>query len=161
MKETIGLDIFDQIPLADAICITTNCSIIDNKNPMDGGVAGLAKKKWPYIEYIYGKLLQYVPKVPVILGFIRKKDMIFYSENVQDDSTCALIAFPTMPSISQYADLSLIIRNTELLSEMADQYNWKNVYLAAPGIGIGGLSYKDVHHEIKDILNNRFIVMRK
>lgn len=173
MLETNGLDIFDQIEIADAICITTNCSIYEfcgkKINPM-GALAGAAAKIWENIPYIYADLLLKSGAVPVILGYIEKnnKNLIEYNKehnNFNDISDknkyTALVAFPTMYEIGIAADLKLIERGAGLLYEMADRLNFNKVYLAAPGIGVGGLNYSVVSKVLEKYLDDRFTVMRK
>lgn len=147
MKETFGEDIFDKINIADAICITTNCSIFKEYgamiNPM-GALAGAAAKKWCNIPYIYGKLLNIIGAVPVVLGYIDKEN---HSDllSVYDTSSShynlefytALVAYPTMYEIGIPADLELVKRSAFLLNEMANMQNWKTIYTGSPGTGVG------------------------
>lgn len=178
MLETYGLDIFNQINEANAICITTNCSTYAKYNnlinPM-GALAGAAANRWEEIPIIYGNNIIQSGAVPVILGFISKLDnslfMNFNSHlekfSFADKDFTALIAFPTMYKIGESASLSLIKRSAELLVEMVDNIpsafnsSWDKVYLGAPGIGVGGLKYSDVKNVISPILDDRFIVMQK
>lgn len=174
MIETFGEDIFDQIQYADAICIATNCSIINKyQNPMGGGVAGAAKKRWPNIDEKYGELLRVVGHVPCILGYVDEHsnllefdsddwyDGIYNYESIDDNAFCAIVAYPTMHSINYPASLDLVIRSAKLLKEMADYRNWQSIYLVSPGTGIGGLDVDVVHGELRNILDDRFMVMQK
>lgn len=169
MLETNGLDIFDQIETADAICITTNCSIYEFNgkkiNPM-GALAGAAAKRWENIPYIYADCLLKSGSVPVILGYIEKNNKNLIKDNNFDEISdknkyTALIAFPTMYEIGSPADIKLIERGADLLYEMADRLNFNKVYLAAPGIGVGGLNYSVVSKVLEKYLDDRFTVMRK
>lgn len=165
MLEVTDLDLFDQISKADCICITTNCSIDDEgRNPMGGGVAGAARKRWPVIEYVYGNLLTIMPHVPCILGYINKNNTEIFvtpDEVVPDENWCALVAYPTMHSIMENADLNLVCYSAFFLAELADSHEWDNVFLVSPGTGIGGLSVDEVHPALNDILDDRFTIMRK
>lgn len=167
MKETIGLDIFNQIGRANAIAITTNCTLDPlGFNPM-GALAGQAAKRWEEIPDIYGQMLCFLPNVPVILGWIYHLDQakfqsVFSLKSIYDpENWCALVAFPTMNQIGEKASMPLIIRSAELLSEMADLFQWTNVYLGAPGIGVGGLTVEEVFPPLREILNDCFTVMQK
>lgn len=175
MFETYGENIFDKIPTASAICITTNCTILeDDTNPMPGGVAGAAVKFWsPYIQGIYGYALRTMPHVPCIIGYAARNDppdFVPVSEFMEDefasiqDEFCAVVAFPTMRSITSPASFKLVKRSAELLVELADINAWTDVYLASPGTGIGGLDVKKVHSALKEIFCNdacSFTVMQR
>lgn len=169
MKE-LKKDLFVCIPEADAICITTNCSIADDgSNPMGGGCAGAARQRWNNIDKIYGGILKFTPHVPVILGITNKdKYDEFYTVSGEDpfyihefkESWTGVIAFPTMHSIFEPANLKLIIRSSELLVEMANKFNWKSIFTPRMGSGIGELDwYKEVKPAIENILDDRFTVV--
>lgn len=169
MKELIGEDLFDQIATSDAICITTNCTLMDNgENPMGGGCAGAAARKWPEVPAIYGKLLSLAPNVPVIMGWVSKKDsetfvsVLDSTEGIQSNTHTALVAYPTMVDIGEPANLKLVRRSAKLLSELADLFYWKRVIVPRPGSGIGGLDWdSEVRPELKEILDNRFTLIHK
>lgn len=170
MRETNGEDIFEQVKHADAICITTNCSVMaDGSNPMAGGVAGAAARKWPQLPAIYGRLLTVIPNVPVILGWCSRIDpshFVSIFSTIEEIAAltgdiCAIVAYPTMDQIGVPADIDLVSASACLLADLADTYSWREIYLAAPGIGIGGLDYEVVRAHIKDVLDERFTVMRK
>lgn len=167
MIEIVNKDLFDQVSTSSAICIPTNCSIVEGVvNPMSGGVAGLAAARWPELPKIYGKLLRMVPNVPVILGFVNKADitkfMAIDDQEIDHEEWCAIVAFPTMHEIGHPADLDLISLSCCLIEELADHFAWERVCMAAPGIGIGGLSWdNEVKPLLEEInLDDRFEVMR-
>jgi len=164
MKELIGQDIFELVGEADAIVIPTNCSIDEDGNAcMGGGIAGQAAHRWPAVKLIYGLLLRMVSHVPVILGWIDRHDGDLWSaadflSDVEDDDT-ALIAYPTMHSIMEPADLQLVKRSADLLVELADIHEWKQVAMGHNGCGIGGLSWEDqVKPYYQSVLDDRFLV---
>lgn len=165
MKE-LKKDLFSCIPEACAICITTNCSITnDGSNPMGGGCAGAARKKWQYIDEDYGYLLKFTPHIPIILGHVGKladdffNSILLQMDNIDYKKHTAVIAFPTMHSIFEPADLKLIIRSSELLAEMANKFNWNSIMIGRPGCGIGGLNWSNVKKELEPILDNRFTIV--
>ena len=175
MREVVNEDLFDKITEADAIVITTNCSVIrdsDGKllNPM-GALAGQAASRWEQIPSIYAELLVATPNVPVILGWIPKADhtqLLSYTDankETSDDGTdtdfTALVAYPTIPTIGAPADFNLVKRSAQLLVELADLNAWEKIFLGSPGTGIGGLPVKDVHQMLSEIFDDRFMVMRK
>lgn len=169
MKELIDEDLFDQIEKSDAICITTNCTVtLDNNefvNPMGGGCAGAAKRLWPAIDYIYGLLLSIAPHVPCILGYANqedKEDFINPEEVTMNAGWCAVVAYPTMHSIMDPADLNLVIRSALLLVELANFHQWKSIVVPRMGAGIGGLNWEtQVKPAVENILDDRFTIIHK
>lgn len=171
MKELIGTDLFDLIPQADAICITTNCTLGDDgSNPMGGGCAGVASRKWPSIEYIYGDLIRAVGHVPVVMGYVSKSDTsrffdiaeLSLDETEPGSDWCAVVAYPTMHEIGQQASLELVERSAALLAELALLNGWETVYVPRPGAGIGGLDWDaEVKPTIESILGDEFILVHK
>lgn len=177
MIELFNEDIFDKINIADAICIPTNCSIVQYginvpMNPM-GALAGAAARRWDNIPYIYAELLRIVGAVPCVLGYIfkekRESSYEFFTTSEYYDinkelrpNFTALIAFPTMYEIGAPASISLVERSARLLVELADSLLLNNIYMGAPGCGVGGLSYND---EVKPLLNkifdDKFYVMQR
>lgn len=166
MKELHNEDIFDKIKIADAICITTNCSVFDGMNPM-GALAGAAAKRWSLIPDIYGKLICIAGNVPCILGHISKenpKDFTSIFEAIYLDPLryTLLIAVPTMYKICEPADIKLVERSINLLSEMADDLNLNRVYAVRFGCGVGGLDWEtQVGPIAENLLDDRFIIMNK
>jgi hypothetical protein len=172
MKETFGEDLFDQISIADGICIPTNCTIDNDGSNIMGACAGAAAMRWEEIPSIYGRILNFSPNVPVILGYINKADHSEFCSALVDpedvpawlegnDLFTRLIAFPTMHEIGQPASLELVIRSAQLLVELANLCYLDSVYLASPGTGVGGLAVEEVHGALRSILDDRFTVMRK
>lgn len=176
MLETYGENIFDKIPTASAICITTNCSILDDgSNPMGGGVAGAAVKFWgSWIQDVYGEYLRGMPHVPCIIGYAERMSPteLFPVEGFMpdefhtiQDNFCAVVAFPTMHDIASPASLKLVKRSAKLLVELAELNDWTSVYLPSPGTGIGNLSVPTVHSMLKDIfvddMKCNFTVMQR
>lgn len=170
MKELIGEDLFDQIEKSDAICIATNCSIVQDNgeasNPMGGGCAGAAARRWSELPVVYGALLACTPHVPVIMGYVNRDDAddYIYIDQVPEQNVdwCAIVAYPTMHSIMEPASLDLVIRSAKLLTEMANTHGWKSVVVPRPGAGIGGLDWEtEVKPAIEDILDDRFILIHK
>lgn len=168
MLELIGQDLFDQIETADAICITTNCSVDEYTNPMGGGCAGAAARMWPELPTIYGTILSFTPNVPCILGYVKKSNNEFvsiFSAEAKDAALgthCAVIAYPTMYNIGEPADQQLVIRSANLLAEMADLFGFAKVVVPRPGSGIGGLDYnQEVKPFLSLVLDDRFVIIHK
>lgn len=171
MKETNGVDIFEQLPHASALCLPTNCSIIkDNRsneliNPM-GALAGAFAKRWGDLPIVYADLLTITPRIPIILGWVDRVNTEDFYTSIQLDleeikDYCAIVAYPTMYEIGKPASLDLVVRSGQLLVELADLNKWNEVYCGSPGTGIGGLQVDTVHGELKKILDDRFTIMQK
>lgn len=167
MKELIGVDLFDLIQdnRFDALCITTNCSVnMDGTNPMGGGCAGAAARRWESMPLRLGHFLLNAPNVPCCLGYIDPM-----SDDLRDPGHplflgrhVAIWAFPTMPSIGEPASLDLVTRSASLMMEVADAFAMDGVALPRPGCGIGGLSYEDeVKPLLEDLLDDRFYLIHK
>lgn len=167
MIELIGEDLFDQIGQADAICITTNCTVMtDGGNPMGGGCAGAASRRWPNMPYWYGRMLRKVGHVPVIMGmeFAESPGELFASDWIydQDENHTFIVMYPTMHKISEPASLALVARSATLLSEMADTNGWTRVVVPRPGAGLGGLDWESqVKPLLEEILDDRFVLIHK
>ncbi len=167
MQEIIGEDLFDKIPEANAICISTNCSLLPNgKNPMGGGSAGAAARRWPEITSIYGHQLMMAPNVPMILGYVAKYNVEEFTSifdidvNFNIANHTAVVAYPTMTDISLPANLVLVERSAQLLTELSDLIGWRKVFSGRPGCGIGGLDYSSqVKPALERYFDDRFVIM--
>lgn len=168
MRETTGEDIFNKIDTACAISIPTNCTLMQNgENPM-GALAGAAAARWPEVPKAYGRLLSLSPNVPVVIGYISKKNQDQFTsslsslEGISSRTHTALVALPTMVQITEPASLKLVKRSAKLLVEMADLFYWINVYTGRLGCGVGGLIYEgQVRPMLASIFDERFCVMHK
>lgn len=167
MQELIGTDLFDLIQdnRFDAICITTNCTVMPNgDNPMGGGCAGEAARRWSNMPKLLGRFLMTAPNVPFCFGFVDP----FTNELRQLGDPhllgrhVSVWAFPTMHDISLPADLGLVVRSAELMMEVADNFKLEGVALPRPGAGIGGLDWEtEVKPALKDLLDDRFYLVHK
>ena len=167
MKELIGADLFDLIEDegVNAICITTNCSVSsDGTNPMGGGCAGAAARRYPRLEKILGQSLLTMPNVPFLMGYVdpmsdtfrEQGDVHLYGNHV------ALWSYPTMHEIGEPADLKLVLRSAELMMEVADSFGYEVVCIPRPGCGIGGLDWEtEVKPALEEILDYRFYLVHK
>ncbi len=163
MKELIGTDLFDfvQNKDIDVICITTNCSVSnDGTNPMGGGCAGAAARRWKELPEVLGSMLQSIPSVPCLLGWVDRETDEFHLDYMKD--CVALWAYPTMHEIGTPADLRLVTRSAALMKEVADVFGYQNILIPRPGAGIGGLDWKEeVKPALEEILDGRFYLVHK
>ena len=160
MRE-IKQDLFTFVddPFTDAICITTNphCTP-DGLAFMGGGCAGIAARRWPQIAQNLGEfLLRHQRNTPFIIGGL--DDDGAYVHWKSEQASKILISFPTINDLMEGSDLELIKQSAERVSGLADILALNKIILGRPGVGIGGLQWPEVKGVIKDILDDRFIVV--
>lgn len=135
------LDLFEADPTA-AFCVTTNCQQFNGKAVMGGGTAALFAKRFSGIDLNLGKLL-----VEKNYGVCQ----------IWNEPT--VFAYPTKFAVMNDSIMELIVESAKQLVELTKGFN--RVYLPAPGIGLGSLSYSDVKPAIEPILSDdRFIVLQ-
>ena len=163
MKELVGTDLFDFVKNkdVDAICITTNCSVSnDGTNPMGGGCAGAAARRWKELPEVLGQMLSHIPSVPCLLGYVDRETDEFTPDYEQN--AVAIWAYPTMHEIGTPADLRLVTRSAALMKEVADIFGYDAVLIPRPGAGIGGLDWEtEVKPALAEILDGRFFLVHK
>lgn len=151
MIEKCG-NIFDQKD-ADAICFTSNGVVkFNGELTMGAGVALAFKKKWGYLPAMFGRLVKEYGNMPHVVR-VSYKINDFYTIPVD------VVSFPTKHHWRDPSDLALIVKSAELLAIMSANNEWGRVYLPYPGIGLGGLKKSEVREAIKDILDDRFVVL--
>lgn len=138
-------DIIENINSFDAVCITTNGVVKqDGRLVMGAGVAKAFRNKFHNIDLSIGrKVLKNGNKCYRIT-----------SHNGTD-----IVTFPTK---NHWKDNSCIIRiklSCIELVELTNKYGWADVALPKPGCSNGGLSWDYVKEEIKDLLDDRFIIV--
>lgn len=140
-------NIFD-LPTGDteAVCITTNGMVKKNGHAVMG--AGIAKEA--NIRYHVSKdlaaHLNAHGNIPCLLP-------------QTGENGCHLITFPTKTDWRDKSDIQLIRRSAALLKDLCDTHGVTRCFLVPPGCGLGGLSWNQVKLSIKDILDDRFIVV--
>lgn len=165
MKEIKG-DMWSFLQRVDAICITTNGFLKQNKLPVMGrGCALQAKKRYTQIEKNLSQhLLQNGNNVGVILKDGRTDIVSFpvkprsapLGSPVVEHMKGKKFHSNIVPGWACKADLELIRTSALQLKELADKNNWKYVVLPRPGSGAGELNWSDVKPVIEDILDDRF-----
>ena len=137
---------------ANAVCFTSNGMIKkDGRLVMGAGVAKQFRDTFLDLDQEAGTA---VKKYGNICQVIRR---MFYLGNPLN-----IVAFPTKYNWRNKSDIKLIESSMFELMNMANNYGWKNVYLPAPGISCGGLSWEN---EVKPLLikklDDRFIITFK
>ena len=129
----------------DAICITTNGIIKkDGSAVMGAGVALEAKKRFKGIEFRLAKRLNETGNNVYILG---KSD------------NGSVVSFPTKHHWRDNSDIELIKKSSQQLMEVVNNKGFNKVLITPMGCGNGGLQWSYVSEQVKDILDDRIIVV--
>lgn len=133
---------------ADAICFTSNGVLKKNAClVMGAGNAKAFKNKFNNIDALAGKLVfQYG-------NFCQEIKKYEYLNN-----KFTIVAFPTKYHWKDNSNLALIEKSAKELVELANINGWKKVFLPAPGINNGKLSWDIVEKILSKILDDRFTI---
>jgi hypothetical protein len=138
-------DLFQAVGKASAICITTNGFVKANNTCVMGrGCALEAKKKWPGIDLMLGRLIQ--KNGNIVQGLGKVSDTI-------------IIAFPVKHNWFEDADLGLIRTSCKQLVSLADRKELTTIVIPRPGCGNGKLKYELVEPILKEELDDRFFII--
>ena len=141
----VNRDIFANTREYDAIAVTTNGIVKSNGNLVMG--AGIAKQfanKYPELPSILGKKVAFYGNIPFYIKYPR---------------STGIVSFPTKNHYSDKSDLDLIVKSAKKIKLLADKFYWTKVAIPAPGVGLGGLSWKDeVAPALQEIFDDRFII---
>lgn len=126
---------------AECRCVTTNGVIGNQGLVMGKGVALEAKRRYPDLPFILGEWVE------------QYGNRAFYVREYK------IITYPTKHSWRDYSSLELIETSALQVVEIANKYNIRSIALPRPGCGNGGLEWSDVKEVIKEILDDRFIIL--
>lgn len=148
----------------DAICITTNGQYtLQGTAVMGGGCAGICAKRWPETAKKLGYLLKSLKiNIPFVIGALDDQgNYLDPSRNMIKikQFKCLIFSFPTINNLMDGANLQLIKQSATLLKDYVDQFDLKGIVLGRPGVGIGGLDWKEVKETIEPILDDRFTIV--
>jgi hypothetical protein len=165
MKEKKA-DLFETIyeDGVDAICITTNgMYTTDGRAAMGGGCAGVCAKRWPETAFRLGKCLKNLANnVPFVIGALDKDgEYIEPSLKIIKERKfkTLIFSFPTIDNLMDGAKLSLIENSAKELKVLVDRFELKGVICPRQGVGIGGLSWKDVKPVVEPYMDDRFTIV--
>lgn len=165
MKE-IKKDLFECIhdDGIDALCITTNANYTKGGLAcMGGGCAGVAARRWPEVPKRLGAMLKMSgSNIPFVIGAVDENGNHLALNPAMIKAKqykCLLFSFPTINNLGDGSNLQLIKQSATIMADYANQFGLKNIVLGRPGVGIGGLIWKDVKPEIELILDDRFIIV--
>lgn len=146
MKEQTG-NLWELVGPDDILVITTNGFVRkDGSAVMGRGIAYQATQHDPEVAPMLGHLLT---EFGNHVHLIRDKKPMWFS-------------FPVKHHWKDKADINLIERSTQELSQWVDDfypYFVDNIYLPRPGCGNGRLKWEDVKPVIEPYLDDRFIVV--
>ena len=143
--------------IADAICFTSN-GVLKNNGAlvMGAGNAKLFRDAYKGIDANAGLLVKENGNIcQIVLTLNVCKGNPF--DGI--DRKINVVAFPTKHHWRNGSDIQLIRDSAKRLKALADKYDWKNVFLPAPGAGMGGLNFnKHVQPIIEEYLDDRFTI---
>jgi len=133
------------IKSADAICFTSNGIIKkDGSLVMGAGVAKAFRNTFVNIDSVAGELVEKNGNICQIVYRL---------------ANLSIVAFPTKHHWRNPSDIELIKKSADELITLANKNNWKQIYLPAPGVNNGGLSWdNDVKPLLIKKLDDRFII---
>jgi hypothetical protein len=135
----------------EAVCVTTN-GVLKNNGAlvMGAGVAKEFRDTFSGIDFKLGELVRNCGNNPYV---------------IPAEDVCAsfdIISFPTKNNWADPSDMDLIISSARKIVAICDENNYEGlIVLPAAGCGNGGLKWDDVFQNLKDILDDRFMVILK
>lgn len=127
-------DMWQVFDKADLFFITTNAIVNkDGELVMGKGIAGEAKKRFPWLPMTWGKIIKDIPdgKYGILL---------FPSWNDKPKVFSKLAAFQTKYDWRKPSPLDLVAYSIGMLHQCAEMNPNKSIHLPFPGIGNGGLN---------------------
>ena len=156
---------------ADVVCITTNGFNKKNGEAVMGrGIAGYVKQKDPIVAKKLGTANKNNWQKPqiirdyngkLLLASFPVKPQLGLPENLLPKYQGKNFSSPIrgmVPGWACKAELEIIEKSAKYLVQMADEHNWKQIMIPAPGCGNGGLKYSEVKKILETILDDRFYI---
>lgn len=134
---------------ADAICFTSNgITKKDGRLVMGAGVAKAFRDTFSDLDQEAGTAVKEYGNICQIV-----RDTFYLGNKL------SIVAFPTKGHWRYPSRVDLIKQSMFKLIDMTNQYGWKTVYLPAPGVNNGGLSWPDmIKPLLEKKLDDRFII---
>lgn len=148
MRERSG-DLFVIGRVCSALVITTNGSVkTDGTAVMGRGVAKTAKDKYGNLDIKLGRQIRRNGNVVQIITRRFWLKHPYY-----------LVSFPVKRSWWDDADMKLIKQSCKQLVKIADKEGWSDIAMPRPGCGNGNLKWSPVKKAIKELLDDRFVIV--
>lgn len=142
-------DVFKILTDGDVLCIPTNGIVMHRGEAvMGGGFALLMKKRYPSLPKILGKKLTAGGNHCYVLGVFDFP----VAKNV------TVVSFPTKNHFSEKSSVALIEQSSKELVDLASCNGWSKVYVPAPGLGLGGLTWEDIQDSVS-VMDDRFSII--
>lgn len=137
------------LKMADAVCFTSNGVIKkDGRLVMGAGVAKQFRDTFSDLDQQAGTAVKQYGHICQIV-----RDTIYLG------NLFSIVSFPTKYNWRDKSDIKLIESSMFELIDMANKYGWKTVYLPAPGVNNGELSWdNEVKPLLEKWLDPRFII---
>lgn len=156
MRETTG-DIWEYANThrTDAVCVLTNMTVSGNLLIMGAGQAAQAAKMFPALPSVWGEyyINRFAHEGPAVIWTPKEALYSF----TQGHNRWAVVSFPTKIHPNEKSTLSLIERSCRELVALVNGST--NIALPRPGCGLGRLRWVDVKPILKEILDDRFVVI--
>lgn len=131
---------------ADARCITVNGAVRkDGTAIMGRGTAAQAAQRWPGL--------------PGMLGDLIAERGNHVADLWKPTGGPLIVSFPVKHHWKQRADLALIERSCEELTDLADRLGLQAILLPRPGCGNGQLDWAQVGPAIAPLLDDRVTIV--
>lgn len=131
---------FDNSPLYDIICVTTNGVVRDKELVMGGGIALAFKQRYSFLPSFFGDLVS------------RQGNHVYLNEEFR------IASFPTKDHYKDPSTLSLIEQSAQEIAIIARALDIQSILIPAPGCGLGGLKFEEVEPILSKYLDDRFTV---
>lgn len=143
----------------DGICFTSNGVIKANGELVMGkGVAYDFKVRFPSLPRDAALLVRECGNVPHIIRYHSgiSKGRLSFGQKFRT----ALISFPTKDHFKDASNINLIRKSAIILMNIIEENKFKSVALPAPGCGNGGLVWSVVKDSLKDIFDERVVIVK-
>ena len=138
-------DLFTCPSEGDAICVTTNGIVKqDGCAVMGAGIAKAFAIRFPDLPLLLGEKLTQQGNHAYLLKYV---------------NSYAILSFPTKNDWRNDSDLQLILQSCCELIAIADEAHLHNIYLPVPGCNNGHLNPDEVIPAIKEVLDDRFVLV--
>ena len=130
---------------------------------MGGGCAGVCAKRWPETSLRLGQCLKnFLTNVPFVIGALDEDGEYLKPtlKIIKERKFRTLIfSFPTINNLLDGAKLDLIKNSAKELKVLVDRFELKGIVIGRPGVGIGGLDWKDVKPILEEFMDDRFTIV--